>query len=295
MVAGLSKLAGIDSTIPIEEDEAPNPNDELAAKWGTASGQLWKVHSSDGTRQHRVYCGDSSARETFAVLCGEERADLLLTDPPYGVAIGAKNRMLNSFQPSGRNLTPIENDAMSAEGLGKFLEGVFALCKTYLQDCASVYMTAPQDGDLGEMMMMMRRAGLPIRHVLIWVKNSPTFSMGRLDYDYQHEPILYTWNKSHKFYGRGDQKTSVWEYDKPRASAEHPTMKPVALFANAILNSTLPGMIVLDPFLGSGTTLIAAEQSGARCFGVEIDPRYVAVILERAQAAGMTCESETME
>jgi DNA modification methylase len=131
------------------------------------------------------------------------------------------------------------------------------------------------------MMMMMMNAGLPVRHVLNWCKNSPTFSMGRLDYDYQHEPIFYTWKKNHKFYGKGEFKTSTWPINKPRECKLHPTMKPVELIVNAVLNSTEPGMIVGDPFLGSGSTLVACEKTGRVCYGMELDTHYCDVIVQR--------------
>jgi DNA modification methylase len=131
------------------------------------------------------------------------------------------------------------------------------------------------------MMMMMREAALPVRHVLIWKKNAPTFSMGRLDYDYQHEPILLTWKKTHKFYAKGQHRTSVWEIDKPRSSKEHPTMKPVALVENAMLNNSQVNDIVIDFYLGSGTTMVAAHQLNRRCYGMEIDPKYCQVIVDR--------------
>lgn len=134
------------------------------------------------------------------------------------------------------------------------------------------------------MMMMMRDAGLEVRHVLMWRKNSATFSMGRLDYDYQHEPILYTWGKRHHFYGNGEFKTSVWDVEKPRKCDLHPTMKPIRLIANALLNSSAPGDIVLDGFGGSGSTLIACEQLGRSCRMMEVDPRYVQVIIDRWQS-----------
>ena len=147
------------------------------------------------------------------------------------------------------------------------------------EDC-TVFVCAPQGGELG-MMMMMQESGLRPRHILIWKKNQPTFSMGRLDYDYQHEPILLTWGKKHKRPMLGQHRTSVWEVDRERACAEHPTIKPVALPINAILNNSDVGDAVLDPFLGSGTTLIAAERTGRTCYGVEIAPRYLDVICQR--------------
>ena len=159
------------------------------------------------------------------------------------------------------------------------------------------------------MMMMMKDAGLAVRHMLIWVKNAATFSMGRLDYDYRHEPIFYTWTKSHKWYGDycntviDDSKPidkmskpelkellrayispgedSVIYCDKPVASKLHPTMKPVKLVARFILNSSAKGDTVADIFGGSGTTLIACEQLGRKCRMMEMDPGYCDVIIAR--------------
>ena len=115
-------------------------------------------------------------------------------------------------------------------------------------------------------------------------KSSPTFSMGRLNYEYQHEPIFFTWTKKHIWYGNGKFHTSVWDVDKPRKCDLHPTMKPIALVENAILNSTTEGDLVLDGFGGSGTTLIACEQLGRTCYMMEIDPKYVQVIINRWEA-----------
>ena len=150
---------------------------------------------------------------------------------------------------------------------------------------AVYFVTSPPGGDLGLMMMMMMNdAGLPVRHVLTWKKNAPTFSIGRLDYDYQHEAILYTWGKTHHNYRRGKFRSTVWEYPKPLANRLHPTMKPVELIANAILDGTKPGMTVLDPFGGSGSTMIACEQLGRKCRMMEIDPHYCDVIIDRWEA-----------
>ena len=191
--------------------------------------------------------------------------------------------MLNSFQPSGRNLTDIEDDEMSPEELKKRLLPAFNIVRELVMaDDCTVFLTAPQNGDLGMMMMMMMKdAKLPIRHVLIWKKNAPTFSMGRLDYDYQHEPILLTWGKRHKRPMNGTHKTSIWEIDKPRASADHPTMKPPELYMNAYLNNSDVGDIAFEPYDGSGTALIASENTGRYCRAIEISPGYVAVALQR--------------
>lgn len=137
------------------------------------------------------------------------------------------------------------------------------------------------------MMMMMTEAHLPVRHILIWKKNNATFSMGRLDYDYQHEPILLTWGKRHKRPMLGEHRTSVWEINKPTSSKLHPTMTPVALVVNALLNNSEHADVVYDAYSGSGTTLVACEQTGRVARVIEIDPGYVAVALQRyADATG---------
>lgn len=153
--------------------------------------------------------------------------------------------------------------------------------RLHTKEDACYYVTAPQGGYLGLMMMMMKDAGLEVRHNLLWRKNSPTFSMGRLDYDYQHEQIMYTWTKTHHNYRNGQYRTTVWDFDKPRQCDLHPTMKPVALVANCMLDGTKEGDIVLDAFGGSGTTIIAAEQLKRKCFMMEIDPHYCDVIISR--------------
>lgn len=208
---------------------------------------------------------------------------MVFTDPPYGVAIGDKNKLLDEVGgKSGRCKGNIEGDTLPEAELYSLLKAAFTNVRQVAAPDACYFVTSPQGGSLSLMMMMMMRdAGLPVRHVLMWRKNSPTFSVGRLDYDYQHEPIFYTWTDSHHNYRGGAFRSSVWDFPKPMHSRLHPTMKPVALVANAILDGTLPGMSVLDPFGGSGTTLIAAEQLGRRCFMMEIDPRYCDVIIRR--------------
>lgn len=205
---------------------------------------------------------------------------MCFTDPPYGVSIGDKNKVLNSVQKAGRILENIQNDTLDTDSLYELLRACFANLKEHMNSDASYYVTSPQGGEIGLMMMMMRDAGLEVRHNLIWKKNSATFSLGRLDYDYQHEPIFYTWADRHNFYGEGYQ-TTVWEYDKPRKCDLHPTMKPVELIAHAVENSSREGDVVVDIFGGSGSTLLACEQLGRRCRMMEIDPHYCDVIIQR--------------
>lgn len=137
----------------------------------------------------------------------------------------------------------------------------------------------PQGGELLLLLLSLSDIGFPSRHMIIWSKNNHV--LGRCDYNYKHEPLLYGWLEKHKFYGKGKQSTSVWAIDKPHQSKEHPTMKPVELFAECILNSSKEGDVVLDPFLGSGTTIIAAEQTSRICYGSELSPEYVDVIRRR--------------
>ena len=210
------------------------------------------------------------------------KANVVFTDPPYGVAIGDKNKMLDQFQKSGRCEENISGDTMSEDELYTMLRAAMENIRLSCEDDACYYVTSPQGGSLGLMMMeMMKDAGLPVRHVLMWRKNSPTFSMGRLDYDYQHEPIFYTWTKKHKNYRNGKFRTSVWDVDKPRKCDIHPTMKPIDLIINCLEDGSKVNDIVLDGFGGSGSTLIAAEQLHRRARLMEIDPKYCDVIVRR--------------
>lgn len=234
---------------------------------------------------HRLMCGDSSSEEDVNILTigGGVYGDMVFTDPPYGVSIGDKNKMLDSFQKAGRVTKNIANDTLPADKLYDLLKKCFTLLREHCKDDASYYVTSPQGGEIGLMMMMMRDSGLEVRHNLIWKKNAATFSMGRLDYDYQHEPIFYTWTKSHHFYGEG-YKTTIWEFDKPRKCDLHPTMKPIPLIVEAIKNSTKQGDVVIDIFGGSGSTLIACEETGRKCLMMELDPHYCDVIIDRWEA-----------
>lgn len=254
---------------------------ELQAKWATATGQLWLLDSGNGY-EHRLICGDCTDSQVVARVIGGQSVDLVLTDPPYAVDYAAKNRALQTIGRSNRLTTDIPGDTLSTEETAKTIwEPAFANAYDASRNGAVIYCFAPQGGDQMMMMMMMLRAKWNDRlHQLIWRKNAPTFSMGRLDYSYQHEPILYSWRgTNHGFYGEGAR--SIIDCDRPSASKLHPTMKPVELFEILVSNSSRAGEIVYEPFSGSGTTLIACERLGRRCRAVEIEPGYVAVALER--------------
>lgn len=260
---------------PSEDDDFDEEKDQIECR--VKKGEIWQLG------KHRIMCGDSSSQEDVKKLMDGELADMVFTDPPYGVAIGDKNKALNSVQPSGRCTQNIENDTLSADELYPLLVSAMTNCRENCKDEAIYFVTSPQGGDLGlmMMMMMMKDAGLPVRHMLIWEKNSATFSLGRLDYDYQHEPIFYTWAKKHKNHRKGEFRTTIWKYDKPRKCDLHPTMKPVALVENCLKDGTIKGDIVLDVFGGSGTTIIACERQDRCARLMEIDPHYCDVIIAR--------------
>lgn len=273
----------------VVEDEVPEPPVEPTTK----PGDLWVMG------EHRLLCGDSTVEANVKRVLSGAKACCVFTDPPYGVSQAAKNRVLNECAGgrggnAKRNETDIVDDDLTPEELEARLLPSFVNTRTIAmaEDC-TLFMSAPQGGELGMMMMMMKKAGLPVRHVLIWKKNQPTFSMGRLDYDYQHEPILLTWGKRHKRPMAGTHKTSVWEIDKPRKSEEHPTMKPVELYANAYLNNSEAGDNVYEPYAGSGTAFVAAEQVGRKCYGIEISPAYCDIIVKRWET--LTGRKATLE
>ena len=264
--------------------------EELRVKWGVSLGQLWRMASRDGKRSHYLICGDCTDKDVVGRVMGGERAVLFITDAPYGVSYADKNRFLNAVWPANRVEKPIENDHQTVDEMANLWLRAFCIAYDICDDGAAYYICSPQGGELMMMMMMMiERSGFLLKHSIIWVKNQ--FVIGRSDYHYKHEPILYGWKEGgHKFYGdRGE--CSVWEIDKPHTSGDHPTMKPVELFERAIRNSTESGAIVYDGFLGSGTTIIAAENLSRQCRAVEISPGYCAVSLQRYQDSfGITAE-----
>ena len=187
---------------------------------------------------------------------------------------------MNNADKGKRIEKDIENDHMTLEETGDLWANTFQAWAPFHADYSSFYICAPQGGDLFlMMMMMMNKNNHPLRHTLIWAKNNHV--LGRSDYNYKHEPMFYGWQHRHKFYKKGQYKFSVWNIDKSLKNDLHPTMKPVELVGNAILNSSLKGMIVADYFLGSGSTLIAAEKTKRKCYGIEISKEYCQVIVQR--------------
>ena len=213
-------LKGIEPPKGTDVDAEPKIDraEELAQQWGVKTGQLWQLG------KHRIICGDSTDSAVIERVMQGDRPQMVFTDPPYGVAIGEKNALLNKHpNPEGVNTSggrcavSIKDDKLRPAELKERLLPAFKNLRAACAEDCTYFVCAPQGGELCMMMMMMMQEScLAVRHVLIWKKNQATFSMGRLDYDYQHEPILLTWTKRHNYYGRGEHRTSVWEIDKPR-------------------------------------------------------------------------------
>ena len=231
------------------------------------TGDIWLLG------EHKLICGDATKPEDYQALLGDELVDMTFTDPPYNVnyANTAKYKM------RGKN-RPILNDNLGIE-FGTFL---VAACKNVLNVTKGAVYIAMSSSELDTLQAAFREAGGRWSTFIIWAKN--TFTLGRADYQRQYEPILYGWREgaAHFWCGARDQG-DVWNIKKPHKNDLHPTMKPVELVERAVRNSSKTQDIVLDPFGGSGTTLIACEKAGRRARLIELDPKYVDVIVKRWQ------------
>ena len=229
--------------------------------------------------EHRLLCGDSTQKEDFQRVLQGEKIDLVFTDPPYGVNYDDKNDFLNKYDKGNTVQKEIKNDSISKEELKEFLLKVFTNIRENLNVYNSFYITISSGDEFIPTLEAIEESGLEFKHLLIWNKNNAV--LGRGDYNYKHEPIIYGWAGKHKFYGNGEFKTTIWDIPKPQKNDLHPTMKPIQLIENAIRNSSKREQIVFDAFLGSGTTLIACENTKRKARGIELDPKYCQIIIER--------------
>jgi DNA modification methylase len=250
-------------------DEAPapvtgedDPDIEPPADPITKPGDLWVLGD------HRLLCGDSTKAEDVARLMGGVKADLCLTDPPYGVSYVGKTK----------DALKIENDDLDEKDLVSLVLAAFDLVEANSRPGSYWYATVPP----GPLHLVFaedwKRRGI-LRQIMVWVKDSMV--LGHSEYHYQHEPILFGWIPGPRHKNADRTRTTVWNCARPKANREHPTMKPVELWCRAIGDGSRIGEVVIDPFLGSGTTLIAAEQLGRKCYGMEISPAYCDVIVQR--------------
>jgi DNA modification methylase len=239
----------------------------------TRTGDLWLLG------KHRVLCGDSTETAAIERLMAGAKADMLFMDPPYGVNLASTQSIPSRRRTDG---AVIANDALDVAELTTFLRAAFAGALVATRAGAVWYVTAPH-GPIG-LAFSVTLAEIGVwRSSLVWVKDS--LVMGRADFHYRHEVIYYGWSPgaAHHAVPTRDQDT-VWEIPRPKRSPEHPTVKPIALIERALANSSNPADLVVDLFLGSGSSLIASEKTGRVCYGMEIAPRYVDVILQRWEA-----------
>ena len=243
----------------LSEDEF-DVEEELKKPTVSRHGDIWQLG------KHRVICGDSTKAEIYKQLLDDRKANLVVTDPPYNVDVE---------ETAGKIL----NDNMSDGDFYQFLLSMFTQVENHMEDDASIYVFHADTEGLN-FRKAFKDAGFYLSGCCIWKKNS--LVLGRSPYQWQHEPCLYGWKKKGKHQWFSDRKqTTIWEYDRPKSSKDHPTMKPIQLMAYPIQNSSMRGTIVLDPFLGSGSTLIAADQTGRVCYGIELDEKFVDVIVKR--------------
>ncbi len=226
----------------------------------TKTGDVWLLG------RHRLVCGDSTKEETYKVLMGEEKANLVVTDPPYNV----------NYQGSAGK---IKNDNLKNEQFYQFLFDAFSCMEKAMAEDASIYVFHADTEGLN-FRKAFADAGFYLSGTCIWKKQS--LVLGRSPYQWQHEPCLFGWKKNGRHQWYSDRKqTTIWEFDKPKKNGDHPTMKPIPLIAYPIKNSSMTNCIVLDPFGGSGSTLITCEQTNRICRTIELDEKYCDVIVKR--------------
>ena len=233
---------------------------ELKKPTFSKAGDLWMLG------EHRLFCGDSTKPETFDLLMNGKKANLVVTDPPYNV----------DYKGSAGK---IKNDSMAEDQFEQFLLAAFQQMEAAMADDASIYVFHSDSHGLA-IRKAFEEAGFYLSGCCIWKKQS--LVLGRSPYQWQHEPVLFGWKKKgkHQWY-TGRKESTIWEFDKPKKNKDHPTMKPIALVSYPIMNSTMTGCLVLDPFGGSGSTLIACEQTGRVCYTVELDEKFCDVIVRR--------------
>lgn len=242
------------------------PDDEKLNAVFTQPGDVWLLG------QNRLMCGDCRLKGDVSRLMNGQLADLIVTDPPYNVA----------YQGGTEDELTIQNDSMENDTFAMFLRQVFTVMFSISKPGASYYVFhADSEGE--NFRASLRKSGFKIAQCCVWVKNSMV--MGRQDYQWQHEPCLYGWKPGASHQWHSDRRqTTVWNFDKPQRNAIHPTMKPIALMAYPICNSSEPGAVVVDLFSGSGSTLMACQQTDRICHAMEIDPKYVTATVHRYRA-----------
>ncbi|MBB6630665.1 MULTISPECIES: site-specific DNA-methyltransferase [Clostridium] len=249
----------LNSAEDVQEDNF-DVDEELKKPTFSKQGDVWILG------RHTLICGDSTKSETYERLMEGKKANLIVTDPPYNVKYEGT---------AGK----IQNDNLSADAFLNFLFDSLSNMEKVLANDGSIYVFHA-DTEGFNFRKAFADAGFYLSGTCIWKKQS--LVLGRSPYQWQHEPVLFGWKKSGKHQWYSDRKqTTIWEFDRPSKNADHPTMKPVALIAYPIQNSSLTNSIVLDPFGGSGSTLIACEQTDRICCTIELDEKFCDVIVKR--------------
>jgi site-specific DNA-methyltransferase (adenine-specific) len=260
--------------------------------------------------EHRLLCGDSTQVDTWQKVMNEKLCDMVMTDPPYNVDYSSKNKMLNYSDKGNRNQTDIENDKMDNNSFYQFLYDFYTALGSYTKKGGAYYVWFSEAEGINFRKALID-AGILLKQNLIWVKNN--IVLGRQDYQNKHESCLYGWKEGAAHYFTNERthttviedkldikkltkdemkkmltemlsdktKSTIIHCDKPHRSAEHPTMKPILLLAPLIQNSSKENEIVADGFLGSGSTMVASHQLKRKCYGMELDPKYCQVIIDR--------------
>jgi len=254
------ELASLFDTDTDAQEDDFDVDAELEKPCVTQSGDIWMLG------KHTLVCGDSTKEDTYAALMDSRKANLVITDPPYNV---------NYEGTAGK----IKNDNMAADKFYQFLFDAFSNMANVMADDASIYVFHADTEGLN-FRKAFADAGFYLSGCCIWKKQS--LVLGRSPYQWQHEPVLYGWKKKgkHQWY-TGRKESTIWEFDKPKRNGDHPTMKPVPLLAYPIRNSSMANSVVLDPFGGSGSTLIACEQTDRICLTIELDEKFCDVIVKR--------------
>ncbi len=261
-----------DANTNIVEDDPPEPEFEKPAT--VKLGEVWKLGS------HRLMCGDSTSQKDVAKLMDGNHAEMVFTDPPWNVNYGDPE---HSYNPRWKNGRTILNDSMTTEDFKDFMGAAFECMKSSIVGGGIAYIVMSAQ-EWGNLMLELKENGMHWSSTIIWAKDTGVLS--RKDYNTQYEPIWYGWEDSGpRIHPVEDHtQTDVWQIKRPKRSDEHPTMKPIELVARALLNSSSRGESVLDLFGGSGTTMMAAEQTGRVCYMMELDPIYCDVIIKRWEA-----------
>ena len=219
--------------------------------------------------EHRLLCGDSANSEHVATLMNNEMADMVFTDPPYGV----------SYKGKTKKALTIENDDVTPDGLKEMVTAWFSCVDLATRNGAYLLATVPA----GPLHLIFAQDWLDrgwLRQIMVW--NKSAMVLGHGEYHYKHEPILFGWKPNGDRLKNTDRtKTTVWDFDKPSANREHPTMKPIKMWEYGINNHSKINDLLYEPFLGSGTTMVAAHQLNRKCYGMELDPKYCQVIIDR--------------